>query len=379
MRVSCMQDKLARGLSTVNRAVASRSTLPVLSNIFVGTDNGRLKLAATNLEIGITTWVEAKIEEGGSTTLPAKLFADLVNQSPPERINLDLKERSQEMHYRCASVDATIKGIDANEFPIIPTAEGGKVIRVPAALLKEMVEQVTFAAAIDESRPILTGVLMDIKEDRILFAAADGFRLSVRTAHLDQLSPTPAHVIVPARALSELGRIISDTDEYVEITVTPNRNQLLFHMERVDLVTQLIEGNFPDVQRLIPSSYGTRTIVDTSQLLKSVKRAYIFARDAANIIRLQISDTEPGTPGQVTLSAQASDIGENSEELVATIEGGGMEVAFNAKYLMDVLNVLNSAQVAIETQSSSTPGVIRPVGNEGFVHVIMPMHIGAGR
>ncbi len=379
MRVSCMQDKLARGLSLVSRAVASRSTLPVLSNIYIGTDEGRLKLAATNLEIGITTWVEAKVEEAGSTTLPAKLFADLVNQSPPERIQLDLSERSQELHYRCASVDATIKGIDANEFPIIPTADEGEVIRVSASLLKEMIEQVSFAAATDESRPILTGVLMELKESRITMAAADGFRLSVRTSHLDREIPKPTSAIVPARALSELARVIGDSDADVEITITPNRNQLLFHLDHVDLVTQLIEGNFPDVQRLIPASHSTRTVVDTSQLLKAVRRAYLFARDAANIIRVQVSDTEPGTPGQVTLNAEATDLGENVEELVATVEGGGMEIAFNAKYMMDVLNIINSGQVAIETNTSSTPGVIRPVGNDGFIHVIMPMHIGSGR
>ncbi|MDQ4076723.1 MAG: DNA polymerase III subunit beta [Chloroflexota bacterium] len=379
MRVSSMQDKLARGLSLVGRAVASRSTLPVLSNVYIGTEKGMLKLAATNLEIGITTWVEAKVEEPGSTTVPAKLFSDLVNQSPPERIQLDLTERNQELHYRCASVDATIKGIDASEFPIIPTAEEGATIRVPAPLLKEMIEQVSFAAAVDESRPILTGVLMDIQENRLTMAAADGFRLSVRSAHLEQDVPQPTHVIVPARALSELARVIGDSEEEVKIIVTTNRNQLLFHLDHVDLVTQLIEGNFPDVQRLIPTSSNTRTVVDTAQLLKAVRRAYIFARDAANIIRVQISDTEPGTPGQLTLTAEATEVGENIEELVAAIEGEGMEIAFNAKYLMDVLTVLNTAQVAIETNSSSTPGVIRPVGSDGFTHVIMPMHIGSGR
>ncbi len=379
MRVSCMQDKLARGLSIVNRAVASRSTLPVLSNIYIGTDNGALKLAATNLEIGITTWVEAKVEEQGETTLPSKVFSDLVNQSPPERISLVLKERGQEIQYHCASVDSVIKGIDATEFPIIPTATEGETIQVSAPLLREMIEQVSFSAATDESRPILTGVSMDFKEDQLTMAAADGFRLSVRSAHLDQPVAQPTHVIVPSRALTELGRIIGDSEEPVQITVTPNRNQILFHLENVDLVSQLIEGNFPDVSRLIPKSFGTRTVVDTSQLLKAVRRAHIFARDAANIIRIQISDTEPGTPGQLTLSAQATELGENVEELVAAVEGEGMEVAFNAKYLIDVLGVLHSAQVALETTSSSTPGLIRAVGGEGFTHVIMPMHIGAGR
>lgn len=379
MRVSCMQDKLARGISTVSRAVATRSTLPVLSNIYMGTENGMIKLAATNLEIGITTWIEAKVEENGATTLPAKTIADLVNQSPPERITMELETRNQDLHYRCAAVDSTIKGIDANEFPIIPTGHDGQRVVVAAPLFKEMIEQVAFAAATDETRPILTGVMLRFDADKITLAAADGFRLSVRSAHLENGASQPTTVIVPARTMSEVGRVLGDSENNVEIIITRDRNQILFHVDNVDVVSQLIEGSFPDVQRLIPQSYATRTTVDTGQLLKATRRAYIFARDAANILRMKISDTEPGMPGTLTLQAEASEVGGNVEELVASIEGKAMEAAFNAKYLMDVLNVMRAPQVIIETTSSSTPGVIRPVGGDSFVHVIMPMHIGSGR
>lgn len=379
MRVSCMQDKLAKGISTVSRAVATRSTLPVLSNIYMGTENGMIKLAATNLEIGITTWIEAKVEENGATTLPAKTIADLVNQSPPERITLELEPRNQDLHYRCAAVDSTIKGIDANEFPIIPTGHDGQRVVVAASLFKEMIEQVAFAAATDETRPILTGVMLKFDSDKITLAAADGFRLSVRSAHLENGVSQPTTVIVPARTMSEVGRVLGDSENNVEIIITRDRNQILFHVENVDVVSQLIEGSFPDVQRLIPQSYTTRTTVDTGQLLKATRRAYIFSREAANILRMKISDTEPGMPGTLTLQAEASEVGGNVEELVASIEGKAMEAAFNAKYLMDVLNVMRAPQVIIETTSSSTPGVIRPVGGDSFVHVIMPMHIGSGR
>ena len=388
MRVSCKQEHLSRGMSIVGRAVSSRSTLPVLSNIYLGTEEGTLKLAATNLEIGVTAVVMANVQESGATTVPAKLFGDLVSQSPPERIELSLDEKSQDLHYRCASVDATIKGIKATEFPIIPTAEEGQVINISAPMFKQMIDQVAFAAAVDESRPILTGVLLRLKDTQLTLAAADGFRLSLRTAHLDQAGDQEIEVIVPARALSELARIVGDASGDIQLTVTPNRNQLLFRLESeseeapivyVELVTQLIEGKFPDVQRLIPSDYGTRTVLDTAQLLRAVRRAHIFARDAANILRLVIKDTDPGSPGHVLLTAEASEVGENEEELIGSIEGKGMEVAFNAKYLIDVLNVMPSGQVALETTSSSTPGVVRPVDGEGFTHVIMPMHIGGGR
>lgn len=378
MRVSCMQDKLARGISTVSRAVASRSTLPVLSNILISAEEGRLRLAATNLEIGITTWVESEVQEEGSTTLPAKLFADLVNQSPPEKIQMTLREKGQEVAYHCASVDSVIKGIAANEFPVTASPEGDPTAYLSAPLFREMIDQVAFTAATDESRPILTGVLFELSENRLRMAAADGFRLSIRTAPLEQTLENPVSIIIPARSLSELSRIIGDSEGTVEITIPEAGNRVHFRVDSVDLTSQTIKGNFPDVQRLIPNSYGTRTVADTGQLLKAVRRAYIFARDAANIIHLRVGDTEPGTPGQLTLSAEASNIGENVEELVVTVEGQGMLVAFNAKYMMDVLNVINSAQVAIETNTSSTPGVIRPVGSEGFTHVIMPMHLPEG-
>ncbi|HBY94356.1 MAG TPA: DNA polymerase III subunit beta [Chloroflexi bacterium] len=380
MRVSCLQENLARGLGVVSRAVATRSTLPVLSNIYVGTDAGRLKLAATNLEIGITCWVGAKVEEEGATTVPARIFGDLVSQSPPERIELELNVRGQELRYHCAQIESTIKGIDASEFPIIPTAEErGGDITIPPDLLKEMIGQVAFAAATDESRPILTGVLMDFHEDQLTLAAADGFRLSVRTAHLEAPVAQKMRVIVPARALNELARIIGDQEAPVEITVTPNRNQVLFHLENVDVASQLIEGNFPDYKQIIPKNTQTRAVVDTATFLKAVRRAYIFARDVANIVRIAIGAEKELQPSQLTVSAEAAEVGDDVEVLPAQVEGPAMEIAFNAKYLIDILSVIGTAKTAVETNSSSSPGVIRPVAGDGFTHVVMPMHIGSNR
>lgn len=378
MRVSCLQDNLHEGIRTVTRAVPKRSTLPVLSNILIGTDKGMLKLAATDLQIGITTWIEATIEEEGETTLPAKLFADLVKQSPPERISLELNGTSQEMKYGCASVASVIKGIDAEEFPIIPSPSQDDVIRIPASILHELIDHVAFSAATDESRPILTGVLMSFKDDQVSMAAADGFRLSMQSAPLEKAVSENVQAIIPANALTELGKVLNNSDETVEITITENQNQILFHTDKVELVTQLIEGNFPDVQRLVPASYETRTVVDRAPFMKAVARADIFARDAAHIIRIQMQQNDNGLPGTLTLSAESTELGENVEELIATVEGEGMEIAFNAKYLLELLKVIDSPQVVIETSNSNAPGVIRPIGVEGFTHVIMPMHITTG-
>lgn len=378
MRVSCMQDKLNDGIRVVSRAVPKRSPYPVLSNIYVGTDSSlnSLVLSATDREIGITTWIEATVDEAGSTTLPAKLFSDLVKQSPPERIGLELNMTSQKVKYQCGPVNASIKGIHADDFPVILTESAEDCIPVPAALLKEMISQVAFAAATDESRPVLTGVMLDFTDDKITMGAADGFRLSVRSATLEHFVPQNIQVVVPANGLNELAKIITNSEETVEITITDTKSQILFRMSDVALFCQLIEGSYPDVDRLVPVEHETYTIINTAPFLKAVRRADIFARDAAHIIRVSISASETGdNNGIVTLSAEASELGQNVEDVMATIEGDSMEIAFNAKYLLELLKVVNSAQIRLKTLNSASPGVINPVGNEDFRHVIMPMHL----
>ena len=375
MKVSCLQENLAKGLSIVGRAVATRSTLPVLSNVMLATDGARLKLSATNLEIGIVCWIGAKVEEDGSITVPARLLTDFVNSLPPERIDMELTVRTQTLNLKCARFEANIKGIDAQEFPLIPTAGEDSKISLDPSMLRQMIDQVVFAAATDESRPILTGVLARFQGEQLTLAAADGFRLSVRTTHLPEPVSEPVTVIVPARALAELSRISGEQEQPIEITITPARNQALFHMANVDLVSQLIEGNFPDYNQIIPKSYSTRTVVSTSDFVKAAKTANIFARDAANIVRLEIVPGGELAPGRVTLAATSAEVGDNVGEIDAVIEGEEMEIAFNAKYLIEVLSVVDAAQVALETTSASSPGVIKPVGSEDFTHVIMPMHI----
>ena len=375
MKVSCLQENLAKGLSIVGRAVATRSTLPVLSNVMLATDGARLKLSATNLEIGIVCWIGAKVEEDGSITVPARLLTDFVNSLPPERIDMELTVRTQTLNLKCARFEANIKGIDAQEFPLIPTAGEDSKISLDPSMLRQMIDQVVFAAATDESRPILTGVLARFQGEQLTLAAADGFRLSVRTTHLPEPVSEPVTVIVPARALAELSRISAEQEQPIEITITPARNQALFHMANVDLVSQLIEGNFPDYNQIIPKSYTTHTVVSTSDFLKAAKTANIFARDAANIVRVEIVPGGELAPGRVTLTAASAEVGDNVGEIDAVVEGEEIEIAFNAKYLIDVLSVVDAAQVALETTIASSPGVIKPVGSEDFTHVIMPMHI----
>jgi len=377
MKVSCLQENLAKGLSIVGRAVASRSTLPVLANVLLATDNGQLKLSATNLEIGINCWVGAKVEEEGAITVPARLLGDFVNSLPLERIDLVLDEATQTLNLKCARFESNIKGIDAQEFPVVPAATDGETaIKLDPESLRRMIDQVVLAAATDESRPILTGVLVQFDEDSMTMAAADGFRLSVKATPLSQYVGEPTEVIIPARALMDLARISVDQEQPVEVIITPARKQILFHLQSVDLVSQLIEGKFPDYNQIIPKGYATRSILETSNFLKAARVSHLFARDSANIIKLEVVPAgDELMNGQITLVATSAELGDNVADVDASIEGEPLEIAFNAKYLIDVLSVIESPQVVLETSAASSPGVIRPIGDDQFTHVIMPMHI----
>lgn len=376
MKLSCMQENLTKGLSIVSRAVASRSTLPVLGNILLAAEQGRLKLAATNLELAVTCWIGAKVEEEGATTLPARVLSDFVNSMPPDRIEMDLNVKTQTMHLKCARYDANIKGIDAQEFPIIPSLGDGKKILLEPDTLREMIEQTTFATATDESRPVLTGVAARFEKDKATFAAADGFRLSVRHTPLSEPVEQPISAIIPAKALQEVARVSGDQEDPIVIAVTENKSQVLFKLTNTEIVSQLIDGQFPDFTRIIPTSHATRTTVTTSELQNAVKASSVFAREAMNTVRLQIAPANEMGGGKVTITATSAESGDNVGDIDATVDGEPVEIAFNARYLADVLNVLRSPQVALETSSSASPGVFQLVGRDDFVHVIMPMHIG---
>jgi DNA polymerase III subunit beta len=374
MKLSCLQENLKRGLAIVGHAVAGKSTLPVLSNILIATDEGRLKLAATNLEVGITCWIGAKIDEEGATTVPAKLLSDVVGGLPNDKISLALDARTQTLNLNCARFEANIKGIEADEFPVIPTiADREPTATFPPDLLRETVEQVAFAAAPDDTRPVLAGVLMRLKGTTATFAAADGFRLSVRTIELPEPVRQPQDVIVPARALLELARIIGDVEGNVEVTITPSGGQVLFHTESMDLVSRLIDGKFPDFERIIPAQSATRTVLDTQELAKAVRLASYFATASANIVKLTI---EPGgelAPGKLTISSNAAEVGNNKGALDGMIHGEGGQIALNVRFLAEAVSAIKTPQIALETQTAQHPGVFKPVGADGYIHIVMPM------
>ena len=375
MKLSCLQENLTKGLGIVGRAVATRTTLPITNNVLLATDQSRLKLAATNLEIAISCWLGAKVEEEGSITIPARLLTDFVNSLPPEKVDMTLSPQTRTLELKCARFEGRINGVAADEFPPIPTIGDGIATNIDPEALRLAITQVAFAAATEETRPVLTGVHCEFEADGLTLAAADGFRLAVHKAPLAVSVTEKTEVIIPARALTELHRLLTDQEEPVEVTINPARSQVLFRLKDVEMVTQLIQGAFPNYNQLIPESYTTRAQVSLSEFSKATRTASIFAREGSAIVRIEITPGEESAPGKIMLAARAEEVGDNVGEVDATVEGEGAKIAFNSKYLADVLGVLHQDRVALEVTSPSSPGVIRPLGVENYVHVVMPMFV----
>jgi DNA polymerase-3 subunit beta len=375
MNISCLQENLSKGLSIVGRAVAARSTLPQTSHILIATDNGRLKLAATNLEIAITSWIGAKVEEEGAITVPARLLGDFVNSLPNDRIEMSLAPRARQLRIVCARNEATVAGMDASDFPPIPAIREGISLTLDPLSLRTGINQVEFAAAGDDTRPVLTGIHLLREGRNLTLAAADGFRLAVHTLSLEQEASERSEVIIPARAMREVNRLLADEEEPIEMTINSSRSQVLFRLKNVELVAQLIQGTFPNYSQLIPKEHTCRAVVDVAEFLRETRIAAIFARDGSGIIRIQVTPGEDLSPGKLIISARAEELGDNRGEIDASVEGEAAKIAFNSRYLQDVLQVLDCSQVALETSGPSSPGVLQPVGQDNYVHVVMPMFV----
>ena len=384
MKLSCLQENLARGLGVVGRAVASRSTLPITQNVLLRTDQGMLMLSATNLEIAITTWIGAMIEEEGAITVPHRLLADWVNTRPSDRIDLDLRGPGDEgetgggnvLHLSCGRAVTHINGAAAVDFPPVPQVDAGMATDIDPSVLRSGIGLVAFSAATDESRPVLTGVEVKLQEADLIMAAADGFRLAVYKGQLPQPVEQEIKVIVPARTMSEIQRLASEQSGPVKVTLSPERGQALFKMEHVEVVSQLLQGSFPNYEQLIPERYETRAVMELDDLKRATQSASVFARDGSNIVRLEMMPQEETEGGQLKVSARSEEVGDSLDELdIDQMDGEDAKIAFNVRYLQDIVNVLGRGKVAIEVTNSSSPGVFRPADSDRYVHVVMPMYV----
>ena len=376
MKVSCLQQNLSRGLAIVGRAVASRSNLPILQNVKIATHGSMLVLTATNLDIAITTRIGAQVEEEGEITIPARILTDFVNSLPDDRIDINTATEPISASLQCQRFHANINGNDADEYPPIPTVEEGATIKIDPQLLRETITHVAFAAATEDSRPVLTGIKAEITGDDFTFAAADGFRLAVYEGKLAEPLADPVEFIIPARSMQEVGRLISADDSEVEFTVTTAGTHALFNFGTVEIVSQLMPGSFPNFRSLIPEEHRNKVIAQQSDFMRAVRSASIFARDGSGIVRVQILTDEDG--GSLSISSRAEELGDNQGEIDGTVEGEVDEesrIAFNSKYLSEVLDVLGNGDVAFEMTNPSSPGVVRSMGKEGYTHVVMPMFV----
>jgi DNA polymerase III subunit beta len=375
MKVTCTQEAFSRGLSVVGRAVATRSTLPITSHVLLTTeDNGKLRLSATNLEITMNYWIDAEIVEPGAAAVPARLLTDFVNTLPVERITLELAARSRQLKVECARNEAQISGLDAEDFPPTPVVQDGIEVQLEAKGLRQAIAQTVFAAATDDSRPVLTGVDTKFESNTLTLAASDGFRLSVYKLPL-ATSVEATEIVVPARAFSELSRLLAEEEDAVTLRTNGAKTQVLFRLANAEMVAQLIQGTFPNFNQLIPASSSSRAVAEVGEFLRETRTASVFARDGSGIVRLVVTPGEGVTPGKIVISARAEEVGDNEGEIDAAVEGEGVKIAFNGKYLQDVLQALESGQLAMETTGPSSQGVFKTLGDDNYVHVIMPMFV----
>ena len=374
MRLSCLQENLSRGLGFVASAVPTRTTYPVMQNVLISTDNARLKLSATNQEIAISTWIGAQIDEEGTVTVPARLLTEFTNSLPAERVDLRYTEQPVGMSVQCARFSAQINGAPASDFPPIPTVDSGVAGRIDTKVLTDAIRHVGIAAATEDSRPVLTGIKVEINDDEFTFAAADGFRLGVYNGKLIEPLSEPVEFIIPAKALIEVSRLAGNQPDPVDFTVTAEKNQALFRLNNIEIVANLLQGTFPNYSQLVPTEYENRTVVHLEEFIRATRAASIFARDGSGIVRLMI-DAADEERGKMLVLSRSEEVGENQGDIDATIEGGEAKIAFSSRYLTEVLNVLETNQVALETTSPSSPGVIKPVGSDNYVHVVMPIFV----
>jgi DNA polymerase III subunit beta len=375
MRVTCLQENLSKGLSLVSRAVATQSTLPVLQNVLLRTDSAQLKLSATNLEISVSCWVGAKVEEHGALTVPARLLSGLVRSLPADRVEMVATARTKSLRLICGQHEANIKGIDAVEFPAMPDLSGVTAIPLDPDELATMIAQIVPAAAVDESRPVLTGVLLRLSGRVLTLVASDGFRLAVRKAELAQLVHEPVEVIIPAQAMREVGQIAADEKDFVRLSISTRRNQALFRGTNAELLSQLLEGRYPNYQRFVPREHATRAVVETRHLADAIKLSLFFARDSANIVKLHIVPGEDGDAGRIDVSAASAQSGDNASRVYAQIVGDEETIAFDARYLSDLLGVINSDALILETSTPTSPAIIRPLGDQDYTYVIVPIMV----
>lgn len=367
MKLSLLEENFSQALSHTARFVASKVQLPILNHLLLSTDNGRLKLSATNLELGINYWIGAKIETEGSLCLPAKEITEFVSYLPPGRLDLSLKDNL--LTLSSAKTESTFTSLPPSDFPEIPSLDPKTAFEVDLSLLTQAVNQIAFSAATDDSRPVLTAILCTFSPEEISLVATDGFRLSLKHLKLPQsLSINTQTLLIPARTLLEVVKLAKSSKK-IKIGLTPDAHQLVFVLDDLELVSRLIDGEYPDYNRIVPGASTAKLHLNREEFIQAIKQTSVFARESANVVKLSLKNNS------LELSANAPQIGQNKVTVDARIEGDPLEIAFNYKFISDFLSVCNGEEIVVELNEPLSPGLFRDQSDPAFTHIIMPVRI----
>lgn len=365
MKFVCLQENLNKGLTRVGRIATVKSSLPILENVLLKTEGGRLKLVTTDLEAVIIQWIGGKVEKEGEMTVPCRLFAEYISSLPNNKIDIK-SEDNIDLSISTNEYEATIKGQSSEEFPIIPEVKDKTLTTINAKILSEALAEVVYAAAIDDSRPVLAGVLFYFDKKGLKLVATDSYRLAEKKITLKNDISSPKKIIIPAKTVAEIQRIIGELDGDIEIKL--GESQILLHSKNIDIIARLIDGNFPDYEKIIPDQSSTKAVISKDKFINIVKTASLFARDSGNSIKIKLNPK-----GKIIISATTSQMGDNISQAEALVEGTEGEIAFNARYLLDVLGTLKSPKVSLEISGKLKPAIVRPEGKNNYLHVIMPL------
>ena len=364
MKMVCTKKNLNSGLTITSRVIGSGNTLPILNNILLKTDEGRLKLSSTNLEMAINTWVGGKIEEEGEITVPARLINDYVNNLLADKITISSK--NQTLSLEAEKAETHIKGLSSDEFPLIPQIKELGYAKADSKLLSQAIREVTFSAAYSETQPEISGILLSFEGKSLTIAATDRYRLAEGRVELAESVATPRQIIVPARAVNELPKVISSgmVDIYL------SEGQVCFKSTDIELVSRLIEGQYPDYKQIIPTNFVTEAEVERTGLIQSLKAASLFASENNNISL----DFNPQNK-EVVIKSQSAQVGDSEIRVDSTVAGQKNNIVFNYRYLLECLNNLNDENITIKIINSSSPAAIVPAGRDNYLYIVMPIKI----
>ena len=362
MKIEIVKDVLLSGIQKVQNVISARATLPILSNILVEAEQGKLKLTATDLDIGINCAIPVDIQEPGAITIPAKRFSDIIKELPDNSVSISTKKNNQ-ITIETKSCQFKIMGLPYEDFPKLPEFKEGGVIKIEQSTLKEMLGLTSFAVSLDETRYILNGILFKINQNNLTLVATDGKRLAVIDRTLTQNTEKTPSIIVPLKTIQELNR---NLQEEGEASILLGNNQVLFDLGSAVIISRLIEGEFPDYQPVVPPASENKISVYREQFLLAVRRAALLATPDYQAVKLEVFKNK------LVVSKSTPDIGESREEVAIEYQGKEIVIGFNPTYLIDVLKNLKEEKIRFELSDTEKPGVIRI---DGYVYIVLPMRL----